>query len=338
MQTPLLPPKLKKNDTIAYFSPSSPATVFAPRRYERALVYLKGKGFKLKAGSLTGKSDFYRSGTIKERANELNQLIRDPDVKCIISTIGGMNSNSILPYIDYQSLLKDPKIICGYSDMTAILLAIYAKTGLITFYGPALIASFGEFSPLVDETYKSFDSLLCKANKPPYTYAVPHYWTDQRLNWETQNKAKELFSNHIEFRGEGIISGRLIGGNLNTMTALWDSPYMPEVKTGDILFLEDGLKDISTMERLFSFLKINGTFNKIAAIVLGKHECFDDLKTKRRPLEVLNEVLDDINMPMVIDWDASHTHPMLTMPLGLKVSLDFKKQKIQIEEPWVLDN
>ncbi|HAS3151713.1 TPA: LD-carboxypeptidase, partial [Vibrio cholerae] len=98
---------------------------------------------------LTGKSDYYRSGSIRERAEELNQLIRDPNVRCIMSTIGGNNSNSLLPYIDYEALRNDPKIIIGYSDVTALLLGIYAQTGLITFYGPALVASFGEYPPLV---------------------------------------------------------------------------------------------------------------------------------------------------------------------------------------------
>ncbi|MFA0349917.1 LD-carboxypeptidase, partial [Vibrio sp. 10N.222.55.C6] len=94
---------------------------------------------------LTGESEGYRSGSIQARAEELNQLIRDPDVRCIMSTIGGNNSNSLLSYIDYDALRDDPKIIVGYSDATALLLGIYAKTGLVTFYGPALVASFGEF-------------------------------------------------------------------------------------------------------------------------------------------------------------------------------------------------
>lgn len=94
---------------------------------------------------LTGKQDFYRSGSIKELVEELNEFIKNPEVKCIMSAIGGMNSNSLLPYIDYEALRKNPKIIIGYSDVTAILLAIYAKTGITTYYGPAVVASFGEF-------------------------------------------------------------------------------------------------------------------------------------------------------------------------------------------------
>ncbi|WP_242858700.1 LD-carboxypeptidase [Clostridium botulinum] len=92
--------KLKKGDTIGIFSPSTPITSICPKRFQRAKKYLEGKGFKIIEGNLTGKSDFYRSGSIKKRAAKLNELIRNPEVKCIMSTIGGYNSNWILPYID----------------------------------------------------------------------------------------------------------------------------------------------------------------------------------------------------------------------------------------------
>ena len=191
----LLAPPLKTGDTIGFFSPSSPVTVTAPNRFNRAKSFLVNKGFHLKAGNLTGKSDFYRSGTIKERADELNALIRDPEVRCIMSTIGGSNSNSLLPYIDYQTLIQDPKIIIGYSDATALLAGIYARTGLVTFYGPALVASFGEFSPLVDETYHSFSEILMEPSNVPYCYTLPKEWTDERLNWDSIEKVRDKIIN-----------------------------------------------------------------------------------------------------------------------------------------------
>ena len=157
----------KTIDCIGFFSPSSPATVFAARRSQRARAFLEGHGFKLKAGSLTGRSDHYRSGTIAERAEELNAHIRDPEVACIMSTIGGSNSSSILPYIDYEAFRAQPKPVVGYSDVTAILLALYAKTGVTTFYGPALVASFGELSPYVDQTYQYFSDLLVAPQTAP---------------------------------------------------------------------------------------------------------------------------------------------------------------------------
>ncbi|MCG7495488.1 LD-carboxypeptidase [Vibrio sp. Of7-15] len=331
----IVPKGLKKGDTIGFFSPSSPATVFAPKRFERAKTFLKNKGFLLKEGKLTGNQDGYRSGSIQERAEELNSLIRDPNVRCIMSTIGGMNSNSLLPYIDYEALKRDPKIIIGYSDVTALLLGIYSKTGLVTFYGPALVASFGELPPFVDGTYDSFDELLCKPCSGLYQYELPQFWTDERIDWEIQDRAKEGYPNKCEFLGQGIIKGRVVGGNLNTMGGIWGSEYMPVIKKGDILFIEDSLLNAATVERSLSFLKINGVFDNVSAVILGKHELFDDQGTKRRPIDILLEVLNGQALPIVNDFDCCHTHPMLTLPLGVEVEINFDKEKVSLVQPWL---
>jgi muramoyltetrapeptide carboxypeptidase LdcA involved in peptidoglycan recycling len=102
-----------------------------------------------------------------------------------------MNSNSILPYIDYEAFKRNPKIIIGYSDVTAILLAIYAQTAITTYYGPALVASFGELLPFVDYTYKYFKEVTMDNTKIPYVFEKPEYWTDEYINWETQDRSKE---------------------------------------------------------------------------------------------------------------------------------------------------
>lgn len=322
--------KLKKGDSIGIFSPSSPITYTCPKRFQRAKKYLQDKGFKIVEGSLTGEHDFYRSGSIKERAEELNNLIRNPEVKCIMSTIGGTNSNSILPYIDYDEFKRNPKIIIGYSDVTAILLAIYAQTGIYTYYGPALVASFGELPPFVDSTYKYFKDITIDKTRFPYTFETPKYWTDEYINWETQDRSKEKRENEWITVYGGTAVGRVIGGNLNTIQGIWGSKYMPEIKNGDILFIEDSLKDSATIERSFSFLKINGVFDRISGIILGKHELFDDEKTGRKPYEILLEVLGDKKLPFIADFDCCHTHPMMTLPIGCKIELDATNRKVSI--------
>lgn len=327
--------KLEVGDLIAIFSPSSPITYSSPNRFKRSKKYLEDKGFKIVEGSLTGKSDFYRSGSIKERAEELNDLIRNPEIKCIMSTIGGMNSNSIIPYIDYEALRKDPKIIIGYSDVTAILLAIYAQTGIHTYYGPALVSSFGELPPFVDYTYKYFKEITMDEIAFPYVLKVPEYWTDEYINWETQDRSKENRNNKWITVQEGSVSGRVIGGNLNTIQGIWGSKYMPEIRNGDILFIEDSLKDVATIERSFSLLKVNGVFDRISGIILGKHELFDDLSTGRKPYEILLEVLGDKIMPILADFDCCHTHPMMTLPIGCEIELDATNKKVTILEDWL---
>lgn len=327
--------KLKVGDSIGIFSPSSPITYSCPNRFERAKKYLQGKGFKIIEGNLTGKSDFYRSGSIRERVEELNNLIRNPQVKCIMSTIGGMNSNSLLPYIDYDALKKNPKVIIGYSDVTAILLAIYAKTGISTYYGPALVASFGELPPFVDSTYKYFKEITMDKTKFPYVFETPKHWTDEYINWETQDRSKEKRENQWITIHEGRVSGRVIGGNLNTMQGTWGSEYMPEIKEGDILFIEDSLENSADIERSFSLLKVSGVLDKISGIILGKHELFDDSKTGRKPYEILLEVLGERKIPFIADFDCCHTHPMITLPIGCKIELDATNRKVSILEDWI---
>ncbi|MGG0150885.1 S66 family peptidase [Bacillus mycoides] len=330
----ILPKALKYGDTIGIYSPSSPVTYTSPKRFERAKLYLQKKGFHILEGSLTGQYDYYRSGSIKERAEELNDLIRNPNVSCIMSTIGGLNSNSLLPYIDYATFQKNPKIMIGYSDTTALLLGIYAKTGIPTFYGPALVPSFGEFEPFVDCTYKYFADTLLTDQHLPYNINQPLFWSDEFINWEEKTKEKDLLPNNWISVIGGKATGRIIGGNLNTIQGIWGSPYMPLIQDGDILFIEDSSKDAATIERSFSLLKINGVFDKVSGIILGKHEQFDDCGTNRKPYEILLEVLQNQKLPFLADFDCCHTHPMITLPIGIQVEMDATNKTIQIIERW----
>lgn len=330
----ILPKALKYGDTIGIYSPSSPVTYTSSKRFERAKLYLEQKGFHILECSLTGQYDYYRSGSIKERAEELNDLIRNPNVSCIMSTIGGLNSNSLLPYIDYETFQKNPKIMIGYSDTTALLLGIYAKTGIPTFYGPALVPSFGEFEPFVDCTYKYFADTLLTDQHLPYNINQPLFWSDEFINWEEKTKEKDLRPNNWISVIGGKATGRIIGGNLNTIQGIWGSPYMPLIQDGDILFIEDSSKDAATIERSFSSLKINGVFDKVSGIILGKHEQFDDCGTNRKPYEILLEVLQNQKLPFLADFDCCHTHPMITLPIGIQVEMDATNKTIQIIEQW----
>lgn len=334
--TLLKPAGLKPGDTIGFFSPSSAATAWAPHRFERARAYLAAQGFELRAGSLTGAQDHWRSGTIAARAAELNALIRDPKVRAIMSVIGGSNSNALLPYLDYEALKKDPKILIGYSDVTALLLGIHARTGLVTFYGPALVASFGELPPLVDETLAGFHQVcMAGAAEVPHPLPTPSHWSEERLDWEHQTRAKACRPNRLVSVGSGKVRGRLMGGNLNTLAGIWGSPYMPPIEAGDILLLEDSLLSAETVERSFAHLKLCGVFDRIGGLVLGKHELFDDRGSGKRPLDILLEVVGAPAFPILAEFDCAHTHPMLTLPLGIQVDLDVDGQCLTLLESWL---
>ncbi|WP_144514638.1 S66 peptidase family protein [Bacillus pumilus] len=327
--------RLQKGDKIGIFSPSSPASATSPLRYERAKKWLEQKGFIVVPGSLTGKEDHYRSGTIQERANELNELMARDDLACVMSMIGGTNSNSLLPYLDFELLKPHPKIMIGYSDATAILLAAYEKTGLPVFYGPALVPSFGEFEPFVTYTYQSFEEILMHPQPIPYQIKKPPFWTDERINWEEKTRDKKQRPNDWLCVIEGQAEGRLIGGNLNAMYGIWGSEFMPAIQTGDILLIEDCMKTASVVEKNFSLLKVNGVFERVSGILLGKHELFDDEGTGKEPYEMLLEVLGETKKPIIADFDCAHTHPMLTMPIGAQVKMDAASKQVWLTKEWI---
>lgn len=318
--------------TIGVFSSSSPVSATVPVRYERGIAYLKSRGYEIVNGSLYRKQDSYRSGTIQERAQEFNQLLYNEKVHILMASIGGNNTNFILPYIDYEYLKKHPKIIIGYSDTTALLLAVYVKTGLVTFYGPAAASSFGELPPFVDWTFKYFESMIKSEIICPYDYQMPEFWTDEVIKWDEQNRSKEQYKNDWICVKPGVCQGRLIGGNLNTMEGFFGTEYMPEIKKGDILFIEDSLKDACTIERSFSLLKLAGVLDRVSGIILGKHEKFDDNGTGRKPYEILQEVLGETEIPILTEFDCCHTHPMFTLPIGCQVKLDAEKKRVSLLE------
>lgn len=143
----------------------------------------------------------------------------------------------------------------------------------------------------------------------------------------------------MALRAPGVCSGRLIGGNLNTMEGFFGTEYMPEIRDGDILFLEDSLKDACTIERSFSLLKLSGVLERAGGILLGKHEKFDDNGTGRQPYEILLEVLGGTELPILADFDCCHTHTMLTLPIGCRVTLDAANKRLSLlESPFEAPN
>ncbi|MEK3981446.1 S66 peptidase family protein [Psychrobacillus sp. FSL K6-2836] len=327
--------RLKKGDKVGIFTPSSPATVTAYQRFQRAKAFIEEKGLVIVEGELTGQSDVYRSGSPKSRAEELNKLLRNPDIKMIMSTIGGTNSNSLLPYIDYEAFKENPKLVVGYSDATAVLLSLYAKTGITTYYGPSLIPSFGEFEPLVNNTYRYFEQYFMEENKLPYEVPMPPFWSDEPVNWLEKTTEKILYRNEWITGQSGAAEGRLIGGNVNAMYGFIGSPYFPTIEQGDILLIEDCMKNASIVEKNFAMLKLHGVFEKVAGIILGKHELYDDLETGKRPLDLLIEQLDGLDIPILAEFDTCHTHPMHPLAIGKKVKLDAHAKKVICIENWI---
>ena len=119
------------------------------------------------------------------------------------------------------------------------------------------------------------------------------------------------------------------------MQGIWGSPYMPTIEKGDILLIEDSLKDAATIERSFNLLKLNGVFDRIGGLILGKHELFNDNGSGRKPYDILKEVIGDLTFPILAEFDCCHTHPMLTLPIGTWVTLDATNQTVTLVSPFI---
>lgn len=317
--------------TIGIFSPSMPISVYYPNRFNRAVNFLKQQGIEVVYGNLTNFSDGYRSGDAKQRANEFNELLYNEEVDCILATIGGMNTNSILPYIDYEYIKKNPKLIVGYSDVSALLNAIYAKTGVHTVYGPTLMSAFGEIGPLANACFTYFSKLFIEGQILPHVIPKPHAYSDEHVDWETQSDVKKLYRNQWKTVRNGIVKGRLIISNLGTLAYTYGSEYFPEIKQGDILAIEDTMDNPMQVERSYAHLKLCGIFDKLGGIIVGKHASYDDLGTKKQPEDLLLEFIEN-DIPVLAQVDIGHTLPVLSLPIGSIITLDATNQTICIEE------
>ena len=322
--------RFAKGSTFGVFSSSYPITAIAPDATEHAISFIESQGYRVKRGMLTGKRDFYRSGTIAERAAEFNALLRDPEVDVLMATVGGFVSNALLPYIDYDAFARDPKPVVGHSDVTALLLALYQKTGVVTYYGPNLVTTFAQEPPFLQDSLRCLEMVLTREDATPLALPRPEFYSDEPTDWAGGVTKKQPIPNQWLCVQGGTAEGRLLGGNLNTLNCFMASPYMPEFREGDILFLEDTEKWAAYSERYYSMMDICGVFDKISGIILGKHRKFDDQGTGRTQVDILLEVLHGRALPILAEVDCCHTIPMLTLPLGGRVRMDATRREITL--------
>lgn len=329
-------PKLNEGSTIGIISPSCPITYDAPYPTEIAKKFLNSKGFKIVKGNLYGKIDScYRSGTIKDRAEELNEMIHNDEVECIMASMGGYVSVSMLPYIDYDYLKQHPKVIVGHSDVTSLLLAINEKCGFPTFYGPNFITSFAHKQFFQEYALDAFLKVI--NHSEPYTILKPEYYTDEATDWYTTKEVfNETLKNEKAIPNEwktivpGIAKGRLIGGNTDNFSLLYGNSYCPVIQEGDILFLENINEEVDFFERAVSSLYTHGIFDKISGLILGKPKGYNDLQSNKSELDILFEIIGKPKFPILADVDCGHTVPIITLPIGTEIEMNAKEKEITV--------
>lgn len=338
------PSHLQKGDTIGLVSPSSGLAGLVPHRVEQAKQMLEELGFRVKVGQHTLETEGYVSSAPEKRASDLHDMFQDTEVKGIISMIGGNHSNHLLPLLDYDLIRSNPKVFMGFSDITVLHLALHSQAGLVTFYGPAVLGQFGENPKMLEYTQEYLKKALMNTSPIGEVHASKK-WTEEVLNWfekKDLERPRILKPNPgYTWLREGAASGPILGGCISSMMHLTGSKYWPDF-TGKILLLEtpEGVdfakgQEVSEIDAYLMDLKLNGTFDKISGIVFGR-PFGHTIEQEKQLRKVILQHTEGFNFPILYGVDIGHTDPMITIPLGVKVSLNSNKSYFSIDEAGVI--
>ncbi|MEO5894202.1 MAG: LD-carboxypeptidase [Vicinamibacterales bacterium] len=312
------PRHLTAGDTVALVAPAS--ATFQTLDLDIARESLEALGLNVKVGAHLMGRHGYLAGDDKDRADDINKFFADDSVRAVLPIRGGWGSARVLPYLNFDVIRKNPKILLGYSDITALLLAIHAKTGMITFHGPNGMGRWDSWSlEYVKRVLFNVESM---------TMENPHALSDKNSLVQIENRIRTITP--------GTARGPLLGGNLTVLTTILGSPYVPSWD-GAILFCEDVGEDLYRIDRMFTQLKLVGALEKIRGFVFGTcSECgpgegFASLTLE----EIFNDHIKPLRVPAWSGAMIGHDTPQWTLPVGAEVEIDASKGTISMIAPAV---
>lgn len=314
----IFPKKLSEGDEIRVIAPSRSMAIISEQLRNTANKRFADLGLKLSFGKNIRKRDVFLSSDIKDRVNDIHDAFSDSGVKAIITVIGGFNSNQLLDYIDWQIIKNNPKIFCGYSDITILNNAIFQKTGLVTYYGPHY-STFGQ-ELYFDYTLDYFKKCLMEENSfvvtPSKNWSDDEWYKNQKRRTPVKNTGWKVINN-------GRAKGVVLGGNLCTFNLLQGTDYFPKIKNS-ILFLEDdefagGYSAVEFDRNLQSIIHLP-QFKEVKGIVIGRFQKASkiNLVTMQKIIKSKKELS---KIPVICDADFEHTDPKITFPIGGQVEI-----------------
>ncbi len=306
----MIPDKLKPGDEVRVVSPSSGLGFIPEERRGVAAGRLEALGLRVSYGGAGESLDRFESSPVEERVSELHEAFADDGVRGMLTIIGGYNSNQLLARLDYDLIGENPKVLCGFSDITALATAIHAKTGLVTYSGP----HFSTFSMERGLQYTLDHFERCLMRDGPYDVEPADHWSDDPWYEDQENRIFVPNPGH-EVLNEGEAGGTLLGGNLGTLALLFGTPYMPGLE-GTILLLEDD-EEIKPehFDRTLQSLIHQPGFEGVRGLVFGRFQ-----RASGMDHETLAEIvrgkpeLDRI--PVIANASFGHTTPAFTFPIG----------------------
>jgi muramoyltetrapeptide carboxypeptidase LdcA involved in peptidoglycan recycling len=322
----MIPPKLQEGDEIRVVAPSQSRSMpFIQAAKDDAHEKLQSMGFKVTYGKHVDEQDAFDSTTIKNRVEDLHDAYKDGNVKAILTVIGGFNSNQLLRHLDYDLVKENPKILCGYSDITALLNSIYAKTGVATYSGPHFF-TFGDKEGIAytEEKFKA-----CLMREEPYRIEPSEEWSNDR--WAGSDEPRNFMKNEGPWAlQEGSAEGTIVGSNLCTLNLLQGTEYMPSLKD-TIVFLEDDHESRPEhFDRDLQSLLHQQGFTGVKGLVIGRFQ--KESGMTRELLEQIITTKQELKgIPVVANVDFGHTYPMATIPIGGEARIDVKEDRQAIE-------
>lgn len=317
-------PKLLAGDEIRVISPSRSMSMIAEKHRKLAVQRLEDLGFKVSFSKNSLESDEFVSSSIRSRIDDLHDAFLDPNVKGILSTIGGYNCNQLLKYIDYSIIKDNPKRFCGYSDITALSNAIYSKTGLITYSGP----HFSTFAMLHGNefTIEYFKKMMTSDDLIKINHSK--HWSDD--SWFIDQENRLFINNDGPYAiNDGEAQGTIIGGNQCTLNLLQGTEFMPSLKNS-ILFIEDDCEaQPQTFDRDLQSIIHQPMFEDVKGIVIGRFQ-----KSANMNKELLRKIIKSKreldNIPIIVDVDFGHTSPLITFPVGGQATIKASNNTVEI--------
>jgi muramoyltetrapeptide carboxypeptidase len=333
MHEPIKPPKLVPQDTVGIVSPASSFFPIHESALQRGVAYLEKAGLHVQLAPHTLDQRQHLNPPAQHRAEDLNQMFADPKIKAIFCLSGGSGVNAVLPLLDWKQIEKSPKVVMGYSAITALLIGLYAKVGLITFHGPMILNGFSEYPQPFAYTWEGVEQVLFKT-EPVGALKPPAQWTDTYTS-EDQPRAMKTNPGWRWLRA-GKASGPTIAGNLSVMLTLASTPYWVPLR-GAILCFEEvnfGSGLLRKVDESLAQCQQMGLFDQIAGLVIGK---VNELSEEEEKLfeSLILEYTAGSQFPILTGVDFGHTAPQLTLPIGIQASLDSGQDRFSIDEAAV---
>lgn len=315
MKKCLKPKSLAPGDTIGLITPSSSIT---EKKLEKAIANMKMLGLKVKLGKHIKAINGYLAGTDEQRLEDLHNMFADDEVDGIWCIRGGYGLGRILPEINYKLIKKNPKVLIGYSDTTALLLAVYQKTGLICFHGPLASSEFSDYA------VKHLKNVLIN---PQMSYTISH---------AKDSDDSEDTAYHSKVIRPGKAKGKLVGGNLTLVAAAVGTDFQPKFKN-KLVFIEDIGEKPYRLDRMFTQVLQGTDLHKAAGIILG---VFEDCQAKESDrslslMEMLEDRLGHLDMPIIYGLSFGHIKNQMTLPLGIEAEIDTARRTVRLLEKGV---